>query len=93
VKIRNRWSGEKKSLAACKIAGKWGHLPLLVSGLGLVLVACIRETGESIASESLGEDLHAATKTDDKLKGGLLLNIVIGKGTSTFALLSGRRVQ
>ena len=38
---------------------------------------------------SLDEDLHTATKAEDKVEGGLLLDVVIGKSTSIFKLLAG----
>jgi hypothetical protein len=38
---------------------------------------------------SLDEDLHTATKAEDKVEGGLLLNVVIGQSTSILKLLAG----
>jgi hypothetical protein len=33
-------------------------------------------------------DLHTATKTENKVKGGLLLDVVVGKGPAVLELLS-----
>jgi hypothetical protein len=38
---------------------------------------------------SLDEDLHTTTKAEDKVEGGLLLNVVIGQSTSILKLLAG----
>ena len=37
----------------------------------------------------LDEDLHTTTKAEDKVEGGLLLNVVIGQGTAILKLLAG----
>jgi ubiquitin len=46
--------------------------------------------GNGFASKSLDKDLHATatTKTKNKVKGRLLLNIVISKGASIFKLFA-----
>jgi hypothetical protein len=38
---------------------------------------------------SLDEDLHTTAKAEDKVKGGLLLDVVIGQGTAILKLLAG----
>jgi len=45
--------------------------------------------GDSFTGQGLDEDLHGATtKTKDKVKGGLLLNVVIRQCSAVFELLS-----
>ncbi len=44
----------------------------------------------SLASQSLDKDLHAATQTKDKVESGLLLNVVVRKRTAVFELLSSK---
>jgi hypothetical protein len=39
---------------------------------------------------SLDEDLHTTAKAEDKVKGGLLLNVVIGQGTAILELLASK---
>ena len=38
---------------------------------------------------SLDEDLHTATKAEDKVEGGFFLDVVIGQSTSILKLLAG----
>jgi hypothetical protein len=38
---------------------------------------------------SLDEDLHTTTEAEDKVEGGLLLDVVIGQGTAILELLAG----
>ena len=45
--------------------------------------------GDSLASESLHEDLHTTTEAEDQVKGGLLLDVVVGEGSAVFELLAG----
>jgi len=42
-----------------------------------------------LAGESLHEDLHTATQTQDKVEGGLLLDVVIRQGAAVLQLLPG----
>ena len=44
--------------------------------------------GDGLASESLDEDLHTTSKSQDKMKSGLLLDVVVGEGSSIFELLT-----
>merc|ERR1711962_1261712 len=44
--------------------------------------------GDGLASEGLDEDLHTSPKTEDKVEGGLLLDVVVGDGPSVLKLLS-----
>ena len=45
--------------------------------------------GDGLASQCLHEDLHTSTETENEVKGGFLLDVVIGKGTAILELLSG----
>ena len=44
--------------------------------------------GYSLASEGLHEDLHATAEPQDEVEGALLLDIVVGEGSSVFELFS-----
>lgn len=44
---------------------------------------------DRLAGEGLHEDLHTSTQTKDKMKGRLLLNVVVGKSTAILKLLAG----
>merc|ERR1711937_685486 len=44
--------------------------------------------GDCLASQSLNKDLHASAETQDKMKSGLFLNVVIRECTSIFKLLA-----
>ena len=45
--------------------------------------------GDRLSGERLHEDLHASTETEDKVEGGLLLDIVIREGPAILELLAG----
>ncbi|CAA7405628.1 unnamed protein product [Spirodela intermedia] len=65
---------------------------LLVLDLGLYVVdgvGGLNLQGDGLAGEGLHEDLHPTTETEDKVKGGLLLDVVIGEGTAVLQLLAG----
>ena len=68
-----------------------GRNALLVLDLGLHVVDCVRRfdfEGDRLAGESLDKNLHAAAETEDKVEGGLLLNIIIRKGAAVLKLLA-----
>ena len=44
--------------------------------------------GDGLAGEGLHEDLHTATEPQDEVEGALLLDIVVGEGSSVFELFS-----
>ena len=44
--------------------------------------------GDSLAGEGLDKDLHTTTKAEDQVKGGLLLDVVVGEGAAVLELLS-----
>jgi hypothetical protein len=46
--------------------------------------------GDGFTSEGLDEDLHTSSKSEDQVKSGLFLNIIVGKSSSIFKLLSSK---
>jgi len=64
---------------------------LLVLDLRLHIVDGIRRLnlkGDGLSGEGLDEDLHSTTETEHKMKGGLLLDVVIRKSATVLELLS-----
>ena len=64
---------------------------LLVLDLGLDVldgVGGLDLKGDGLASEGLDEDLHTSPETEDKVEGGLLLDVVVGEGPSVLKLLA-----
>jgi len=45
--------------------------------------------GDGLSSESLDEDLHTTSESEDEMEGGFLLDVVVGEGSSVFELLTG----
>merc|ERR1712169_131891 len=45
---------------------------------------------DCLSGECLHKDLHTTTETEDQVKGGLLLDVVVGESTAIFELLSGK---
>jgi len=77
-------SGEDKTLLV-------GRGTLLVLDLRLHVVDGVRGLdleGDHFPSDGLNEDLHTATETEDKVEGGLLLDVIVQKGTSVLKLLA-----
>ena len=79
-----------------KLTGKdqsllvWGN-SLLVLDLGLDVldrVGGLDLEGDGLASEGLHEDLHTTTKAEHQVKGGLLLDVVVGQRAAVLELLS-----
>ena len=69
-----------------------GRDALLVLDLGLHVVngiGWLDLKGDGLAREGLNEDLHATTEAEDQVKGGLLLDVIVGEGSAIFELLSG----
>ena len=65
---------------------------LLVLDLGLDIFDCVRRLnieGDGLASQSLDEDLHATAKSEDQVKSGLLLDVVVRKSAAILELLAG----
>ena len=46
--------------------------------------------GDGFTSEGLDEDLHTSSKSEDQVKSGLFLNVVVWKSSSIFKLLSSK---
>ena len=68
-----------------------GRDTLLVLDLGLDVLDGVRWLdikGDGLAGEGLDEDLHTSSKSEDEVEGGLLLDVVVGKGSSVFELLT-----
>uniref|UniRef100_A0A453CNI3 Uncharacterized protein n=1 Tax=Aegilops tauschii subsp. strangulata TaxID=200361 RepID=A0A453CNI3_AEGTS len=66
---------------------------LLVLDLGLDIVDGVRALNlqsDGLPRQGLHEDLHATTETQDKMKGGLLLDVVIRKGAAILQLLASK---
>jgi hypothetical protein len=55
----------------------------------LVGDAVVRSGTGRLASEGLDEDLHAFPEMQHQVKGGLLLDVVVSKGTTILELLAG----
>jgi hypothetical protein len=58
----------------------------------LVGDAAIRSRTSRLASEGLDEDLHAFPETQHQVKGGLLLDVVVSKGTTILKFLAGKQL-
>ena len=80
-------------LLSCKdqpLLVRWD--PLLVLDLRLHVVDGIRTLhlqSNGLSGEGLNEDLHTTTETEDKVKGRLLLDVIVGKGAPVLELLPG----
>merc|ERR1711976_1012341 len=62
----------------------WGNT-FLVLDLGLHILDGVRRfdlKGDGLACEGLDEDLHTSSETEDQVKGGFLLNVVVGQGAA-----------
>ena len=69
-----------------------GRNTLLVLDLSLHVVNGVRGLdlkGDRLASEGLDEDLHATSKTEHEMEGGLLLDVIVGKSAAVLELLAG----
>ena len=63
----------------------------LVLDLGLDVlnsVGWLDIEGDGLTSEGLDEDLHTTSESQDEMEGGLLLDVVVRKGSSILELLS-----
>jgi hypothetical protein len=56
----------------------------------LVGDAVVRPRTGRLSSEGLDEDQHAFPETQHQVKGGLLLDVVVSKGTTILELLVGK---
>ena len=69
-----------------------GRDTFLVLNLGLHVVngvAWLNFKGDGLASQGLHEDLHTTTETENQVKGGLLLDVVVTKGAAILELFAG----
>merc|ERR1712119_49169 len=69
----------------------WGN-SFLVLDLGLDVLDGVRGLdleGDGLASQGLDEDLHASPEAEHKMEGALLLDVVVGEGSSILQLLAG----
>merc|ERR1712244_201304 len=65
---------------------------LLVLDLSLDVLNAIRGLDlerDGLAGKSLDEDLHSSSESENQMKGGLLLDVVVGESSSVFQLLAG----
>merc|ERR1711936_1545453 len=70
----------------------WGN-SFLVLDLGLDVLDGVRGLNlksDGLASQGLDEDLHTTTQTKDQMKGGLLLDVVVGQSAAIFQLLASK---
>merc|ERR1712126_216731 len=65
----------------------------LVLDLGLHILNRVRRfnlQGNCLASQGLDKDLHTSSESENQMQGTLLLDVVVGEGSSVFKLLSGK---
>ena len=78
-------SSEDKSLLIW-----WDSLLVLDLGLNILDgVSWLNVKGDGLTSQGLDEDLHTTSKSEDEMEGGLLLDVVVRKGSSILELLTG----
>jgi hypothetical protein len=51
-------------------------------------VSWLNIEGDGLTSEGLDEDLHTSSKSEDKMEGGLFLDVVVGEGSAVLELLT-----
>merc|ERR1712193_343083 len=64
---------------------------LLVLDLGLDVLDGVRWLdikSDGLASQSLDEDLHSTSESQDEMESGLLLDVVVGEGSAVLELLT-----
>merc|ERR1711981_399831 len=67
----------------------WDSFLVLDLGLDVLNGVCWLDIkGDGLTSESLDEDLHSTSESEDEMESGLLLDVVVGKGSAIFKLLS-----
>merc|ERR1712026_248579 len=70
----------------------WGDT-LLVLDLGLDVLDAVRRLdleGDGLPCEGLDEDLHTSPEPKNQVKSRLLLDVVVGEGSSVLELLSSK---
>merc|ERR1712045_358137 len=69
---------------------RWDSLLVLDLGLDVLdSVSWLDFESDGLTGEGLDEDLHTSSKSEDEMEGGLLLDVVVGKGSSILELLTG----
>ena len=66
------------------------YLPLFILNLCLNVVDSVRGfyfQGNSLAGQCLDKNLHSSTETENKVKSGFFLNVIVGKSPAIFKLL------
>jgi len=77
-------SSEDKSLLVW-----WDTFLILDLGLDVLDgVSWLNIKGDGLTSEGLDEDLHSTSKSEDEMESGLLLDVVVGEGSSILKLLT-----
>ena len=77
-------SGEDKSLLIW-----WNSFLILDFGFDILNgVSWFNIKGDGLSSESLYEDLHTSSKSEDQVESRFFLNVIVRKGSSIFKLLS-----
>merc|ERR1712110_360236 len=69
-----------------------GRNSFLVLDLGLDVldgVGWLNIKGDGLSGEGLNEDLHTTSQSENEMESGLLLDIVVGEGSSILELLTG----
>merc|ERR1719295_1852749 len=70
----------------------WGD-SFLVLDLGLHVLNGVRRfnlKSDGLASQGLDKDLHTSSQSENQMQGTLLLDVIVGEGSSIFELLSGK---
>jgi len=68
----------------------WDTFLVLDLGLDVLNSVCWFDIeGDGLTSESLDEDLHTSSKSQDEMESRLLLDVVIGESSTILELLSG----
>merc|ERR1712093_530144 len=75
-------AGENETLLV-----RWDTLLVLDLGLDVIDgVGRLNLESDCLSGECLHKDLHTTTETEDQVKGGLLLDVVVGESTAIFDL-------
>merc|ERR1712139_423961 len=79
-------SSEDKSLLVW-----WDTFLVLDLGLDVLDgISWLDIKSDGLTSKGLDEDLHTSSKSENQVESGLLLDVVIGEGSSVLKLLSGK---
>merc|ERR1719352_1269098 len=68
----------------------WDSFLVLDLGLDVLNgVGWLNLEGDGLTGESLDENLHSTSESEDEMEGGFLLDVVVGEGSSILELLTG----